>query len=177
MHLLPDDLRRIGADVSRRRRFAAVALDALRLAGAVSPLLGKLRAFLHPLPLLQVGIGSEPLPVLLALLLVLLLQGRFLCGLLGGNHAAHGVEHFALTLPVAAHEFIAAGFLLLGNLLALLLLPLVQCQLGRVLFRVVRLAPGDVILPSRHVWLDRLWLALCYLLTLRRRLVSSESLL
>ena len=171
MHLLAHDFRLIGANVSRRRRLAAVALDALRLAGPVSPLLGKLRAFLHPLPLLQVGIGSEPLPVLLALLLVLLLQGRFLCGLLGGNHAAHGVEHFALAFPVAAHEFIAAGLLLLGQLLALLLLLLVQCQLGRVLCGVMRLAPGDVVLPSRHVWLDRLRLARRYLLTLRRWLV------
>ena len=177
MHLLAHDFRLIGADVSRRRRLAARALDALRLAGAVPPLLGKLRAFLHPLPLLQVGIGAELLPPLLTLLLVFLFQSGFLCGLLGGNHAAHGVEHFALAFPVAAHEFIAAGLLLLGQLLALLLLLLVQCQLGRVLCGVMRLAPGDVVLPSRHVWLDRLWLALCYLLTLRRRLVSSESLL
>ena len=56
--------------------------------------------FLHPLPLLQVGIGSELLPVLLALLLVLLFQASFLCRLLGGNHAAHGVEHFAFAFQL-----------------------------------------------------------------------------
>ena len=30
----------------------------------------------------------------------------------------------------------------------------------------MRLAPGDVVLPSRHIWLDRLRLPLCYLLAL-----------
>ncbi len=109
--------------------------------------------------------------MLLTLFLLLLFKGCFLCCLLGGYNASHGVQHLAFALPITAHEFIAAGLLLLLQCLALLLLPLVLLQLGRVLLCIVRLAPVDVVLPPRHVWLDGFRLALRYLLPLRGWLV------
>jgi hypothetical protein len=89
MHLRPNNLRRIGADVSRGRRLGRVALEARRLAGPVPPLLGPLGLLLHP----ATAPGRDrpiPLAVLLALVPVALLQGRFLGGLLGGNHEVGG---------------------------------------------------------------------------------------
>ena len=77
------------------------SLDALRLAGTVPPLLGKLRVLLLPLPLLQVGIRPEFLAHLVTFLLVAFLQDRLLCCLLGGDNAAHGIKYVALALPLA----------------------------------------------------------------------------